>query len=1187
MDQARSEHPMDLDRRISGGRHVGAARRKLWDSCRGPEGAEGLSASPGELLQRFRFLELDSLTYDSLDRDKAIKWCGNVLVQSDDRRKLWDSLLAEIQTVRTDGGYISKYRLVKRLGMDYVFRPEGGSNLTESLTSLPIICRDRIKELEQWSPSVARQLVALLSGSSARTPGTLARLAQHPPNWLEKADSLAWDTISEFVDTHDLPGLDALQEVAIRKGSTRSSIYLIDQAVRAAMQGDRARAKELLSQMPPDYPLLTAAKARIEGHAKTVVELVVGEDLHNAEDPDLALNSVAMLVWAYWELEWFRRLTSMLRAANKRFPGRGWLLFHQANSTLAIVDQVGVEATGSHDLMSSVVELALASRDCFRLWGGPSHLAVGVATKTLLFLDDPWRVIDLASQEPDGEARASEANDPTVLKNLARAYLILGRIEKTDALLLKGIEQTEAELIRGLRSIEGDPSALPRLRETLVHSDDKNFRRQALWALAHGGEANEEYLKDFSDDEAALFRGVAALRRKEMAEAINHLKPHELASRFNAHYLAQAQFESGEPDEAVATLENAARHFGDPTLCEPAVRFLENQGKYEEARALIADVLAKCPFRAVRFRLRAALVRIANSLEDWHAMETYAQALVEEFPQDRQAPWMVVYAMHRQGKNQQAWTYLDGNDLIPPTKDMARVAIVVCRTADGPEHDAERLLRISELYADSEEVAGSALMTLATRSDLFNLTKDQEARLQHRAEDFFARFPQSRIFGRYSADTPEELFEMMTTSLRSRSEQIDEALDDVFNRIRYGILPHGVLVKLSNRPYTDILLSSEDDWLTAIPVDEDRRAREREAARKALNGTISADTSVAIFGLATGLDTARLGGAFKTVLVADELVFDARVAGAAAKEPVKAVVSYDRVLGKPTLTEVNADRRKAGVQKAESVLKVLEGWRRVGTGHLPPPSHLGAEERLPPWDASLRLAATGGLSLWCDDLGLRSLAELEGIPTFGTWALLEALTSTPGFAWLPALPEMKLRLLKARICDVPVSLQELEQLTADSDDIDMAVCYFLSRPHIWSLDALDAFRWYLGRVRTITEGPDRQQIPVLLLHASHGWAAAVPPSDQAGVLSQMLATTVLTVMDSTITPTLLAAIRYATEGLGGSTQPDPLPHAIGEMLNILEDTVGPARGAQMLTLVFAEANPDDRQTVMSIILGER
>ena len=1188
MDQARSQDPLELDGRILKGGRVGKARRRLWESCRGPDNADGMPSSPGELLKRFRYLELDSLAYDSLDKDRAFKWCGKALLLTGDAGKLWASLLAEVQILRTTGGYISKNRLVTRLGLDYAFRPEGESDLVEGLAGLPPNCRDRIEELERWSPSVARLLVALLSRCSARTPGTLSRLPDHPPDWLEKADSLAWDAISEFVDAHDLPGLDALQGMAIKKGSPHSSSHLISQAVRVAGQGDKTRAEEILSEVPSDYPLLVVAKARIEGKAESVAELVETAELHNAKDPDLALDSVAMLVWAHLVLKQFHRLTTMLRVANERFPGRGFLLFHQANSTLGIVDQVGLESTGSQELMKAAVDLALQSRDSFRLWDGTSPLAVGVATRTLLFLDNPWRVIDLASREPDGEATVSEADDPKVRANLARAYLMLGRHEDIDPLLLQGIEPTEAELIQGMRSIDmGDPSALPLLRRVLARSDDKSSRRKALWALAMAGEVDEATLSEFEEAEVALFRGVAAFNREDMTGAINNLKPYEVESLFHAHYLAQAQFKDGDPDEAIATLTNAAEQLGDVSLYEPAARFLEEQGKYDDARGLITGALALRPFHAVRYRLMSLLVSIAKKLEDWPAVASYAQSVVDEFPHDDGAPWMVVYALHRQGKNPQAWTYLDGNDLMPPNEGLARVAIAVCRAAGGSEHDAERLLQIAEMYSESEEVAGNALLTLATRGDLFRWTEDQKARLGRRAEEFVARFPQSDVFGVYSAQTAEEAVEWVTTYLRSRSELADDVVDDVFSRVKYGLLPYGALVRLTNRPYAEVLVSLAAGWLTAIPVDEDRRARERQAAREVLNGRVSADTSVATFGLASGLDTARLGSAFKAVLMADELVFDARTAVSSAKEPVRMVGNYDLLLDQPTLTDMTADQRLTKIQKAESVLQVLEGWRRVRSGHLPPPSHLGVTERLPPWDASIRLASTDGCALWCDDLGLRFLAELEGIPAFGTWALYEALSSIPGCTWLPAPIEIKTNLLRARIADVPISLNELEQGADDSAGPDVAVDYFLRRPQTWLLNAPDTFAWYLERVKTIGEGPHRQQVAVLLYHASYGWGTSVPASDQNAVLSELLAPTILTVMDPATTPKLVVASRYAAREIKSLAQRDPMPSAVYQILNILENMVGPGPAAQTLTSLFAQTNPDDRQTVMLILLGDR
>ena len=72
------------------------------------------------------------------DKDKAIEWCGNALVESDDGRKLWDSLLAEVQTIRTTGGYIDQAQVGQTLRYRIMlFHPEGETDLAEGLAGLP------------------------------------------------------------------------------------------------------------------------------------------------------------------------------------------------------------------------------------------------------------------------------------------------------------------------------------------------------------------------------------------------------------------------------------------------------------------------------------------------------------------------------------------------------------------------------------------------------------------------------------------------------------------------------------------------------------------------------------------------------------------------------------------------------------------------------------------------------------------------------------------------------------------------------------------------------------------------------------------------------------------------------------------------------------------------------------------
>ncbi|MDE0231187.1 MAG: DUF4062 domain-containing protein [bacterium] len=1060
-----------------------------------------------------------------------------------------------------------------------------GDGPDENLSDgLPPACRGRIERLRALSPAAADRLVVLLSDPDFRMAGALSRLAENPPGWLAEAGPLAWEAISTFMDAHELQGSGLARQKAIEAGSLRSSLYLIREAVAAADQGDKEEAEVLVARVPPDFPLLPAARARIDDDPEGVEREVITAALHTSEDTSMALDGIVKLVWAYWQLERYDLATEVLREANQRFPGRAWLLLYQAQSTLAMADQRGLQSAGSQDLLKEAAGLAVRSRDHFRLWNGPSYKAVAIATQALLALNEPHQVAELAVLAPDGEAKASESSNPDVRNNLAHAYLMLEQYAEINTELLEGIDVSERAWIRAMKAlIAQDDAAAALMRRAVALSNDDASRRRALFGLAATGEVGEGAIAVFSEPDIALLRGVAALARGEVNEAIHILTPSRLDSPALALHLAQAHGKAGQLEEAFDVLNDAAEHFGDVSLRTDAAELLMPLGRFGEAQSMATDILVRNPSRALRHRLRRLLVAIAQQLKDWRSVESYAKALASDFPDDVLATWVVVDALHRQGKSQEAWEYVTFNGLVPHDVQTAHLAVTVCGAAGAPNAAANRLLEIADRYTDSEEVVATALMSLLTSGNNVVLTEDQQTRVSELRDVFLAYYPQSVLLQMHSVAGPEDILEIMAASLRPRFEQLRSLIEQV----SYGRLPYGVLQWIRELPYAQLLVSVAAGWLTAVPQDEERRAEEREAARKAMGGRVTVDTSVAALGVGSGLALNRLGRVFQSVSVADELISDARRAVSSVREPVVAVANFDPGLDRLVITEIDEEQRRSLIGQAEAALEILASWQRVPSGHLSPPASLGSEDRFAPWDASIRVAAAEGCALWCDDLALRTIAESEGISTFGTWAIYEVLFLTRQGSWLPSPAEMKMRLLRARIADVPLSLNQMAGIADNTTGPDPATELFLRRPHVWIHRPAELRRWYLERVRAKREGSQGDRIPVLLYQASLGWGTSVHDTFQKVVTSDLLARTLLIVRDPLVTPTILAASRYAASELSPTVRPDPLPDAVRQMLNLLEPAIGSGPASQTVTALFSEADPADRLVVASIVFGSR
>ena len=1064
-------------------------------------------------------------------------------------------------------------------------RVESSSSDSEQDPSefLPPACRERVKALRDVCSVTASHVVSWLSDPSTRNPGVLGGLVNDPPDWLIEAAALAWEAIADYMDAHGLEGSEQARRRAIRAGTPRKALYLIREALMAAEEGEYADAQALLERVPADYPLVPVAQARVAGDAQAVVDAVQTARLTASKDPDLALDSLITLLWAYQELDKYSLAKEALRSANQRFRGRGSLLYHEANTTLGMVEEAGLESAGGRDLLHEAVELALESRDCFRPWGGPSHEAVALATNALLFLEDPWRAVELALEQPEGEATETEASSPDVRKYLARALLMLGRHDEINSCMLEGLALSEAALIRGMQAQGvGDETAASRMRRALAEARDERSLRKALWGVAMVGEVDEPAILAVPEEDAALFRGVAAFHRGDMPETIRCLRRHRFASLFHVQFFAQAQYRDGQPEEAISTLVDASERFGDEMLLEAAV-ILAQLGRWVDAEPVAADVLSRNPPRAVKYRVLTLLVETTTQLRDWPKMESYARALTKEFPQDKRAGWMVVYALHSQVKNPHAWAYMVGNDLVPIDEDTARIAIAVSGLVETSTEDFDRLLDMADEFAESEEIAGVALMTLLTTGDRINLADEQGSRLVEALSDFFARYPESNVLRSLDVEEPEEIWDVMA-DLQAESGHVDSLSDHV----RYGRIPYGVLLWVRDVPYASALLSLIAGSLTAISADENQRNRERQVACQALGGKVVADTSVGVVGLAAGLDLGRLIEGFDSVLVADELIQDARRAVLFAQAPVSAVGDFDPLDGRPILIETDQVQRQEEVERAESLLALLESWQPITSGRLPSPAAVdGEEDSFRPWDASIRVAMSRDCALWCDDLGLRTMAALVGVPVFGTWALYEYIATTAEVTWLPTPTEFKMRLLMARIAEVPIALTDLAQASEDNHRPEVAINFYLSRPLAWRENLPDTFKWYLERVRTMRQGPRQSQISGLLYAACYGRGSAAAAAARLPVVAGLLAVTVLTVNDLASTPQLVIASRYAAKHLEPRSNIDPLPGAVRQMLTILESQASSEQAAQTMLRLFEEALPADRRTVTSIVVGER
>ena len=1051
----------------------------------------------------------------------------------------------------------------------------------ETMGRLPPACADYMEGLRQSSPEAAQGVQRLLEQPASLVPGVLAHLVEDPPGWLMEAGHLAWEAIAGFLDAHELSDADAARRVAVRLGSPRGDLCRLLEAQHAGREGNSEHAELLLREAASDHPLYEATRALVAGDTQTAATAVVASQACESQDPDVALNALLMLAQARVDLDQPDEALRVLEDTSRRFPDRGSLYLHQARLCIEMVNQRRSEGIVSSGLLESAVERALEARNQFRRWGGPSAAAVEAATDALLMLDEPERVCDLAAPGPEGQATQQEAEAAAVVKNRAHALLMLNRHDEIEGLDWDLLDGSEGALIAAVQARgRGDPDAVELMRKAVDEATDDRLRLMALHGLALFGEVNEAALELVSgahDVHKALVRAAASYYREDFRSVVKLLTRHGFESPMHAEFLARAQHSLGETDDAIETLMQAVERLGDAPLHLVAVEMLRERGELQGAEALALRALAGPMPRSSRRRLLCDLVEITQSRRDWPAMERHAQKLLEEFPDETLAVWAIVHSHLSRGDGRAAWRAIVEHDAKPFDKDTAMRFVAAYQSTETTSSGAERLLDVASEFAHDEEVAAVALEALMLKADGTGMTDAERSRFAEVLDSHFERFDEGQILRRFTFGTVEDVIETMESLTAAPSVEQIQAV----SLIRLGQAPYGLLRGLRVLPYAELLVALAAGHLTAVSLIDEERERERDAARSALGGVVAADTSVAAVAVHAGISTEESAAAFKRVLIADDLVADARSAVVNTSFPVAGMAVNDPVAGGLRLADIEEQHAQLRDNVAR-LADILQRWRSVSSGGL---AARWDEETtdLKPWDASLRVASNHQCALWCDDLALRRWAQSEGIPTFGTYALWEVLTSGDGPKPSPRMGHLKSTLLRAGIADVPLTWDELTAI-ADDDTSGRAAFNFLARPASW-YQLAETLRWYFGRFEQAVASADTSAMYGLLRAASLGAGTAADPLLRRRLLSDLLAVAVLRAHNRDAVPALVLASRYACREIDPSGDFDVLPDAVAALLDAHMTAFTPAQAARAVLLLFGECEERDGRTVASAVLS--
>lgn len=236
------------------------------------------------------------------------------------------------------------------------------------------------------------------------------------------------------------------------------------------------------------------------------------------------------------------------------------------------------------------------------------------------------------------------------------------------------------------------------------------------------------------------------------------------------------------------------------------------------------------------------------------------------------------------------------------------------------------------------------------------------------------------------------------------------------------------------------------------------------------------------------------------------------------------------------------------------------------------------DDRFLPWLSALDLSKARGLPLWCDDIGVRTLAMNDNVPTFGTAALIAALVETAALdagkaqSWLRQLRE-------AYVVDLPLDANWM-RLSAGSDEWRPGPsAFYFARPAAW-VEFETAYKLWSDLAQAAANS-EPTRVAGWVHAAALGLVAAVDAVRAPNALASIAAKGIAVAnFDPEAIAACTARVREAAHAAGVQS---PVPHLMAILLGHLTEAVG-VQGAARLIMSEHLAD-EDRAVVRDLVFG--